>query len=170
MSLAIKIKDILWILIFYYLYQTVWLITLSALYSAIHEDESEILKDVGMVIHPEFVLVYSIAFYPISIACLLILILMTLFLKRYKFSFIRSFLVSVTLIMLFNIIFLIITNFINPYYHDLFNWILGKSDENTKTGFYGFFVGSIVFMLLYIPLMRSLNNNYKFYTALERKQ
>lgn len=154
---AIKGKDILWLPLSYYLYQTIWPLTHTILHTLLHEKTEQVWSNVIQIIHPTWILVYSVAYYPISIACLFILIASTLFIKNYSASITRAFFVSIFFIFIFNILFLFITTLFDSSYKELFNWILGNRDENTLAGLYGYICGSIVFMLLYIPLLKLLD-------------
>lgn len=157
---AIKSKDVLVLLLFYCLYQIIWLLTLSVLYTGIHEKTDQIWHNVILALNPKTLILYSITLYPISLACLFVLITVTIYLKKHKPSFVGAFGVFILFMVLFNMVFLLIGNIFGSPLREMFNWISGSWNESIKTGLYGYVFGSIVFMLFYIPLMRS-QNNYK---------
>lgn len=158
MSRVIKTRKVFLVLLFYYLYQTIWLSTLSIVYTSLHEDQSRIWYNFIEAVNPKTVVAYSILLYPISIACLFVLLLTTVILNKYRLPFIRAFLVSFSIVLLFNMLFLVIGVLIGTPLQDLFNWISLNWNESMKTGFYGYVLGSIVFMALYIPSTRILSN------------
>lgn len=158
-----KSTQIFLLLPFYYLYQTIWLVTLSVVYTGLHEEQSQIWKNFKQVINPISVIGYSIVLYPISIASLTVLISISILLSKYKLSAIKTFLISILLVLLYNMFYLMIYSLVRSPFKELFNWISGNWNENTKTGLYGYGVGSLVFILLCIPVIRMLYS-YKLNT------
>ena len=156
---AIKLRDFLLLLLFFYLYQMVWLLTLSVVYTTLHEPFGNVWNNLILAINPKTVIAYTVILYPISIACLVVFIGTTIIIKSFKHSGFRTFLVSTFVIILVNFLNLIIYSLIGSSYKDLFNWISSNWNVNMKTGLYGYILGSIVFMLLYIPLIRYVNSH-----------
>ena len=164
MKSKLLLKWLLIIILIFYLYQQTVFITISLYSHIFYHDSKEIFSDFAISINPLNVFFYSIFFWQLTISNFLILMLYFIarpisqnnnnLLINYAI-----FLISILLIYILNIITVdrlvpmedaIIRSFEFP----LSNWDV--------FGFSGIIVGSIIFMLLFIPIFLSQKRKKSF--------
>ncbi len=156
MPFAKTLRRIIFYPIIFISYQLFWLLSASFFYKIIYEPGSDILRNFLQIINPGAFLIYSMAFYPLTILCFFTVLLYNYSLKylskKSKISIINKSLLFISVATIAFFVGLLILRLIDTKNKDYISLYTFPLNGYERVGLFGYVFGTILIAFVILPI------------------